>query len=893
MKRCTTIVPTIAAFAAAWISAVSSGQPMAPDSDVPPQEAGASVRLYMLDRGLDALANLIPGQTPNVAWIAPTISLSDGVAGSRVAEAADNFLVTVDGWIRIDAAGEYAFQLTSDDGSKMRLGERTRFIDNDGLHGPVGVPGKVELAPGLHRYEIQWFENSGGAELKLEWKRPGEVDWSIVPADVLSCRAGEVRVTAPGPKKVFRPLMRGRPGSGLPLDGVHPALTVVDLRPEGFECRVGGIDFLPDGRMIFCTWDDIGGVYVVDGATGRGPDDVTITRIAAGLAEPLGLSVVDGRIFVLQKQELTELVDNDGDGIIDEYVAVCSGWDVTTNFHEFAFGLVERNGLLYANLAIAIDPGGKSTEPQVPDRGTVIRIDPEDGTYEIHARGLRTPNGIGRGAGGDIYLTDNQGDWLPVSKVLPLVEGAFYGSRAVDGDAAAEWEVTPPVVWLPQNEIGNSPSEVAPLNVPPYVDQQVHGEVTHGGLKRVFVEEVDGVKQGAVFRFTQGLESGVNRVRVGPAPASNPGGHASFYVGGVGSTGNWGQTGKSWYGLQRLDWNGESAFEMLAIRARSNGFEIEFTTPVASRPGPDRFGFTRWWYEPTVAYGGPKIDVTRVDPVSVTWSDDGRVAMVEIASEELLDEHVYHVEILGGWTDVGGREPWTTEAWYTMNRVPRHHAGVVAPNSDSGRLVNALSEEEAAEGFRLLFDGETTDGWRNFRDNGIADGWQVMDGCLTMVGGGGDIVTEDVFGNFDLRLEWAIEAGGNSGIFWRVGEQGSAVWATGPEMQILDNERHADGQSPLTSAGSCYALIAPEYDDTLPPGRFNEARIVASGSRVMYWLNGRLQCSFDVDSPEWKALVAGSKFNGMRDFGRLAEGHIALQDHGDLVKFRSIRIREW
>jgi cytochrome c len=870
---------------------------LAQDTDLPPLESGASVRQYQLDRSIAQLRELIPGQTPNRAWIAPVIDFTDTtVTGPRAfGEITENFLITVTGWIRIEGGGEYGFRLWSDDGSRMSL-EGTRFLDNDGLHGAQAVDGSRDLSPGYHPFAIEMFEASGDAMLRLEWRPPGATEWATVPEDVLFCRRGEVRVTSPGPKKVMLPLMRGRPGDGRPLDAVHPSFDLVDLRPEDFRPRVGGIDWLPDGRMLVCTWDDIGAVYLLDGTDGSGPEDVTVTRIAAGLAEPLGLCVVGDRIFVLQKQELTELIDHDGDDIIDEYRAACSGWDVTANFHEFAFGLVERDGYLYATLAIAIDPGGRSTQPQVPDRGSVIRMDPEAGTYEIVARGLRTPNGIGFGAGGDIYITDNQGDWLPVSKVLPLIEGAFYGSQAVGGAADADLEVTPPVVWLPQNEIGNSPGEVAALEHGPFRGQQVHAEVTHGGLKRVFVEEIDGVKQGAVFRFTQGLEAGSNRVRLGPpSAASAPGTPRSLYVGGIGSTGNWGQAGKLWYGLQRLDWNGRATFEMFRVRARTNGFLLDFTRSVDTATGnaPRAYSVTRYRYEPTAAYGGPKIDEEIVRVRSVSMDGTRRRVFLELDEADMLPGFVYHVQLMGPWRDVEGRRPWTTEAWYTMNRVPQELRETPAPVDGIAR-ANTLSAEERAAGFRLLFDGSSTDGWMAYGGGDVPAGWQIVDGALTRVGdGAGDIVTTETFANFELKLEWAVAPGGNSGIFWRVADGRPAVWSTGPEMQILDNERHADGQSPLTSAGSCYALLAPDYDATFPPGYFNEARIVADGPNVEYWLNGELQCRFDLESDLWRELVANSKFAGMPDFGRIAEGRIALQDHGDEVSFRSIRIRTW
>ena len=146
----------------------------------------------------------------------------------------------------------------------------------------------------------------------------------------------------------------------------------------------------------------------------------------------------------------------------------------------------------------------------------MVKISKEDGSFEFVAHGLRTPNGIGLGVDDEIFVADNQGDWLPSSKIVHIKKDAWYGSRSVDFEGTADLEETLPVVWLPQDEIGNSPSTPMYLNDGPYKGQMIHGEVTNGGVKRVFVEKVEGEYQGAVFRFTQGLEAGVNRILWGP-----------------------------------------------------------------------------------------------------------------------------------------------------------------------------------------------------------------------------------------------------------------------------------------------------------------------------------------------------------------------------------------
>jgi Domain of Unknown Function (DUF1080) len=193
--------------------------------------------------------------------------------------------------------------------------------------------------------------------------------------------------------------------------------------------------------------------------------------------------------------------------------------------------------------------------------------------------------------------------------------------------------------------------------------------------------------------------------------------------------------------------------------------------------------------------------------------------------------------------------------------------------------------------WRTLFDGGSLDGWRGFRTDRVPAGWQVVDGAITRVGEAGDLITREVFGDFELALEWRIAEGGNSGILYRVTEHGEATYHTGPEMQVLDDERHADGRSPLTSAGAVYGLYPARPGVAKPAGEWNAARIVVRGNHVEHWLNGVEVASYEIGSPDWKAKVAASKFARWPRYGRAAAGHIALQDHGDRVAYRNIRIR--
>jgi hypothetical protein len=204
---------------------------------------------------------------------------------------------------------------------------------------------------------------------------------------------------------------------------------------------------------------------------------------------------------------------------------------------------------------------------------------------------------------------------------------------------------------------------------------------------------------------------------------------------------------------------------------------------------------------------------------------------------------------------------------------------------------NTLTSGEAAAGWRLLFDGRSTLGWRGFRQPSAPGGWQAIDGALTRVGDAGDIITVGQFASFELTLEWQIAAGGNSGIMYRVTENGDATFHTGPEMQVLDNARHPDGANPLSSAAACYGMYAPSTDATRAAGSWNQVRLVVNGTLVDHWLNGIKVVEYQLGSADWLARLQTSPFRDLPRYGREPMGHIALQDHGDRVAYRSIKIR--
>ena len=202
----------------------------------------------------------------------------------------------------------------------------------------------------------------------------------------------------------------------------------------------------------------------------------------------------------------------------------------------------------------------------------------------------------------------------------------------------------------------------------------------------------------------------------------------------------------------------------------------------------------------------------------------------------------------------------------------------------------------AADGWVSLFDGRTLAGWHGYNRPGSApSGWRVEDGAIHFAPGGqgGDLATDASYGDFELELEWKVAPGGNSGVFYRgaEGAQYQSVYQTALEMQVLDDVAHSDARFPSHTAGGLYDLYTPRQTTVRPAGEWNAVRIVARGGHLEHWLNGVKIVEAEQGSPAWNARVAASKFRSMAGFGTLRRGVIALQDHGDRVWYRNLRLR--
>ncbi|WP_166647377.1 c-type cytochrome [Prosthecobacter fusiformis] len=467
-------------------------------------------------------------------------------------------------------------------------------------------------------------------------------------------------------------------GFGQKLASLHPALESRDLRDDPRTLRVSGMAMRGERELIFTTWD--GDLFALDleaiPVTGPPP----LRRIAQGLSEPMGLAVENGRIFVTEKNEATELIDEDGDGIFETYRCLSHDWPCTMDSHEYLFGAVVQDSHLYFSSSTAMGTRN-SDNRQAPLRGSAIKVHVDTGKTEIVAGGLRTPDGIGLGPRGSILITDNQGEWLPADKLIHLQKDAFYQFRSREPwHPFDRQEPTPPAVWLPHGEIANSPTEpfLLPSSWGPYAGHVMFGDATFGGLQRACLEEVDGVMQGAAFPFSQGFRHLFHRFEFAP--------DGTLFAGGI-ARGSDHEFINRVSGLTQIRYTGKAVFEPLSASLRTNGLELEFTQPLAPGTGwnPAAYHVTQWGYQGTQTYGGQKVRHRLSEVRSATVSADRHRVFLELPG--LVTGEVVHVRLPKSFTSETGLKLWAGDIWYTVNRIPKDRLGEVQPAP-----VGALAE---------------------------------------------------------------------------------------------------------------------------------------------------------------------------------------------------------
>ena len=480
--------------------------------------------------------------------------------------------------------------------------------------------------------------------------------------------------------------------------------------PSDIKLEVGGVAFDDEGRLAVSTRR--GEVWVIDNPNSDNP---TYTRFAHGLHEPLGLAYKDGAYYLAQRGELTKLIDTDGNGKADQYETIYS-WDLVGNYHEYSYGPVFLpNGNMLVTLNLGWVGRGASLSKW---RGWMLEITP-DGKMTPIATGMRSPAGFGLNTQGDVFYTENQGDWVGSGRMTHIKKGDFVGhpeglkwtdepesplklgmydikdtvETTLYEYAKKQSELKPPSVWFPHTLMGISTSDMAviPEDFGPFAGQLLVGDQGHSKIMRVFQEKVKDTYQGACFGFKEGFSSGLLRFKWSD--------DKKLYVGMTNR--GWASRGKSPYGLQRLEWTGETPFEMKAIRVQSNGFEIEFTEPVDRRTAanPDAYKITDFNYKYHHLYGSPPIMQEERTVFKVEMAQDGKKARLFV--EGLREGFICEVEA-SGVRNQSGQPILHPTAYYTINYLPdgerieaeeHQHGAMTAVDIKSSKRVIEMPEE--------------------------------------------------------------------------------------------------------------------------------------------------------------------------------------------------------
>lgn len=431
--------------------------------------------------------------------------------------------------------------------------------------------------------------------------------------------------------------------------------------PEGLTAETGGLDFLPDGRLVACFLR--GEVMIYDPGTKKW------SLFAEGLHDPLGiLAVSASEMLVMQRPELTRIKDTDGDGQADLYETVTDDFGVTGNYHEFNYGPVrDKEGNLFIALNSASGGGGVRPEVRgrldttgrsagkemfsvVPYRGWIMKLT-SDGKFLPYAMGFRSPNGLGFDQQGDLLVTDNQGDWVGTSKLYHVQEGNFYGHPGSliwrkgwnKGNPfnlsvqALDSLRTEAAVLFPQDIIANSPTQplcdITNGKFGPFRGQLFVGEMNSGRIVRVMLERVAGELQGACIPFIdgKGLKKGNNRLAFAP-DGSLWTGHAAY---------GWGGDN----GIQRIVFTGKEPADIYSMHLTTRGFDLTFTQPVndAAALNPDNYKFRRYYYEYHKKYGSARMDERTVPVTDIKISADHR--KVSLVLDSLQQGFVYQLNI--------------------------------------------------------------------------------------------------------------------------------------------------------------------------------------------------------------------------------------------------------
>ncbi len=440
--------------------------------------------------------------------------------------------------------------------------------------------------------------------------------------------------------------------------------------PEDIPFHVTGLDIDSDGTVWVAT--RFGYIWRLDSGE-------EWTRFATGLHEPTGLLIDDDRsIVVAQKPELTRIVDLDGDGSADEYHQITSGFGFHDNYHEYHFGPVkDAQGYYYGALNLDHQAEGTLNLGAMGSvggfRGWIYRTRPGGG-FEPWALGLRSPAGLGMSPQGELFFTDNQGDWTATSKLHFVEPGKFYGHPVSLRDepgysveairSVNESDLEPlrelPAVWIPNIEVGNSPGnpewDTTGGRFGPFQGQIFIGDQTQSNVFRVSLQKVKGRYQGMVINFMDGFQCGIIRTRFHP--------DGSLWLGQTER--GWASKGNRSFGVQKVVWDGTHPFEIQDIKLTDTGFAIRFTEALdQTLINLDTLSVQRFYYPYTRGYGAPKTGVENVPVKSAHLLVDGKTIAIKV---DLVAGRVYEFDI-NRLRSLSGRSVTVSKAFYTLNQL--------------------------------------------------------------------------------------------------------------------------------------------------------------------------------------------------------------------------------
>ena len=465
--------------------------------------------------------------------------------------------------------------------------------------------------------------------------------------------------------------------------------------PDGLALEVSGLTILDDKRIAVSIRK--GEVWILDGVYDDPPSKVSYKQFASALHEPLGLLKLGDSLYTTQRTELTQLRDTNGDEVADEYLTVAKGWGVTGNYHEYAYGpKLDKDGNLWVTLNIGMGLKGDMQARTILNptlnvrqarwRGWGMKITP-DGTMIPVCAGMRSPSGIGSNAAGDMFYTDQQGNWVATNSLHHMREGVFFhhaealASMNLPGSpirgitevpngvpvpqAVKQFQqLKPPAVWFPYKKMGQSATDImldeSDGQFGPFAGQLFIGEFTQASINRVFLELVDGQYQGACFPFRSGLASAVLRLAQGT--------DGSVFVGLTNR--GWSSLGSASYGLQRLVWTGKVPFEIKEMKATATGFDLVFTKPVdvATANSSESYAMSSYTYLYHSTYGSDEIQTQDLAVKTDRVSDDGLT--VSLAIEGRREMFVNEL-IAKGIRSADGEPLLHAHAYYTLNRIPK------------------------------------------------------------------------------------------------------------------------------------------------------------------------------------------------------------------------------